>query len=221
MQALTALPAEKRPRERCRIYGPQSLSLEELIAIILGSGVRGHPVTELSERVSQLLLRGKWSVQELQTIPGIGSARAVQLAAALHLVASIEQQTEKIPLTQPENIYQRMEDLVQLPQEHCAVFCMSVRHHEVVREVISVGTTTSTLIHPREVYRPAINSNAVHIVLAHTHPSGDPSPSSADLEVTRNLSAAGNLLGITLIDHVVCARQGFVSLRKEYPELFS
>jgi DNA repair protein RadC len=221
MRALHSYPAIRKPREHCLAQGPESLELEELIAIILGSGIVGHPIEEVSEKVGKLLMSGVTNVQELRSIAGIGEARAVQIAAALYLASAVDQRIGSIQLEQPEHIYARMHDLISEPQEHCAVFCISARRREVCREVISIGTTTEALIHPREVYRPAILANAVYVVIAHTHPSGDPTPSTQDKVITEVLCAAGALLGISLLDHVVCAIHGYTSLRQYAPELFS
>jgi DNA repair protein RadC len=110
--------------------------------------------------------------------------------------------------------------LVELPQECLVVFYLTVRNKTLARDTVSLGTATASLVHPREVFRPAIQHNASHIVLAHNHPSGDPSPSQADKTVTRAMARAGHYLGIELLDHVICSKEGHVSLKSTSPNLF-
>ena len=123
-------------------------------------------------------------------------------------------------LSDPWKIFQACQDIVRSPQEHLVVFYLNVRNREINRDTISIGTASASLIHPREVFRPAIVQNASHIVLAHNHPSGDPTPSQADKEVTVQLVRAGQLLSIQLLDHLICCPDKFVSLQSAFPHLF-
>ena len=221
MLHLNHLPANLRPRERCLAVGAAALSLEELIAVIVGTGTAKTDVLSLSTHLAQKLVGGARSVAELTSLAGVGQVKAVELLAALELERAVIRRSSSSFLSESLFVYQRMADLLSQPQEHLVVFSTTSRGQELNRSTVTVGTATASLVHAREVFRPAITANAAHIVVAHTHPSGNPTPSQADKQVTRELVEAGRLLGIELLDHVVCATSGFVSLRQEFPELFS
>ena len=152
-------------------------------------------------------------------MPGVGLAKAAALAAALRLSPTLERETA-LSLVSPERVYHACSDLLSRNQEHLVVFYVNVRNQVLNREVVSVGTLTASLIHSREVFRPAIKESAAAIVLAHNHPSGDPTPSEADILVTKQIARAGRIIGIDLLDHVVCASSGYVSLKEKNPDLF-
>lgn len=212
--------ASLRPRERLLSYGVEALSLEEVLAVILGSGSGGHPVHSLARQLSRVLLNGCEEVERISQIPGIGRAKALEVVAALGLAAKVEQCRGLQSFDQPERVYEAMADLLPQRQEHLAVFYLTVRNRLLQREVVSVGTLASSLVHAREVFRPAILHSAMHVIVAHNHPSGCCQPSQADFMATQYLARAGRMLGIELLDHVVCAADGFVSLRDAHPELF-
>lgn len=220
MLPLTALPPLRKPRERLWSQGPSSLEIEELVAVLLGSGCGKVPVSTLSVQVAQALRQGKHSPAELATISGIGPAKAAVVAAALQVGSRLAQLVPP-ELTTPEQVYAQCLDLLTLPQEHLVAFYLNVRAQPLYRETISIGTATASLLHPREVFRPAITHNATHIILAHNHPSGVPQPSQADTLSTRRIAQAGHCVGIELLDHVICAKNGYVSLRSDHPDLFS
>jgi len=220
MTPLTHLPTFRKPRERLWEHGPSALTLEEVVAVLLGSGSSQHDVLSLSYQVALQLRNGKPSLAQLAQIPGIGSAKAAVIMAAFQLPAVLERE-EPSPLLSSEHIYSACRDLLLQPQENLVVFFLSARHQPLRRETVTVGTATASLVHPREVFRPAIVHNATSIILAHNHPSGDPTPSVADRQATRSIAQAGVHLGITLLDHVICAAKSYTSLKAESPELFS
>lgn len=221
MIPITSLPLARKPRQLLATQGVHALSLEELVAIILGTGVAGCDVLALASQVTSYLLRGCTTVSELAQLPGVGMVKAAKLQAALQLPATLASRQTPLALCDAQAIYLACQDITQQLQEELVVFYLSIRSHCLARETVSLGTATASLLHPREVFRPAIVHNASHIVLAHNHPSGDPSPSQADKEVTARIVRAGVELGIEVVDHVVCAKHGFVSLAQEYPELFT
>ena len=221
MQPISSLPAQLKPRERLLSLNGQGLSLQELIAVIIGTGGSCLNVLEVAQRAAALLANGVRSVFELEEIPGLGQAKALRIMAALQLWGVLEQSIGSVALRDPLSIYQAMEDTLHFPQEHLAVFYLTVRQTKLRREFVSIGTLSASLIHPREVYRPAILNNAAFVILAHNHPSGSHDPSTADLHATRLIAESGHVLGIELLDHVVCASNGFTSLRTAHPELFS
>lgn len=219
MTSFTLLPTARRPRELLSQNAQAGLSLEELIAAIIGTGSAQLPLNETCDNLAVLIRSGARSVNELKEVPGIGIAKAAALAAALTLVPTLEREPV-LALTAPERVYAACSDLVDRTQEHLVVFYLSIRNHVMNRELVSVGTLTASLIHSREVFRPAILHSSAAILLAHNHPSGDPTPSEADYAVTHQLVRAGRILGIELLDHVVCGRTGFVSIKQEKPAVF-
>jgi len=219
MTPLTLLNQSRKPRERVWRDGAASLGLEDLLALIIGSGTSYRPVLELAKEVAAVLLSGTSEPSDLAAVSGIGQAKAAELAAALQLADSLHERRSRQRLDAPELVYQLCRDLTEQLQEHVAVLYLTVRNGLIAREIISIGTATASLLHPREVFRPAITRNASHIVLVHTHPSGDSSPSSADREVTRRMTVAGQQLGIELVDHIICAKDTFYSFRRECPSM--
>jgi len=215
------LPTLRKPRERLIVEGAEVLSVAELVAIILGSGCKGSNIIELSEKVALELGRSSFSLQSLQTIHGLGLIKAVELIAALQLSITLKNQSKSEVLKNPLQIYEACSDFVNKPQEHLVVFYLSVHSESIARETITIGTATASLVHPREVFRPAILHNAAHIVVAHNHPSGNTTPSNADRMATRTLVNAGKQLGIEVLDHVICAKESYTSMVEIEPDLFN
>jgi DNA repair protein RadC len=209
------------PRERLLTHGAAPLSDAELLALLLRTGARGRAATQLA---SELLASGgiaglaQAAPAELARIAGVGPAKAASVLAALELgrrvAAKPLRRGERIAT--PEDVHRhfhpRLRD-AQVEQFH--VVLLDGRHR-VIRSVLSSqGTLTASLVHPREVFRPALREAAAAIVLVHNHPSGDPTPSAEDRELTRRLVSAGLLLGVPVLDHVIVADRGFASLREE------
>ncbi len=210
----------QQPREYISQYGAERLTLEQAVALILGSGSRQYSISSLSPVVAESLSQGRRTVSELRAIPGMGLAKAASLVAALSLSNLLDRPQLSELLVGPEAVYLSCYDLLDLPQEHLIVFFLSVRNRKIRRELVTIGTSTASVVHPREVFRAAIIHNAYSIILAHNHPSGDPQPSGADCQVTKRIAEAGREVGIELLDHVICARTGFVSLKETMPNLF-
>jgi DNA repair protein RadC len=221
-------PISERPRERLREKGPDSLSPGELVAILLRTGVKGSNVVEIGKRLVQrygsldALARASW--QELAKEPGIGPDKAVTLVAAFSLARGLVRETraESPALETPEAVANLMREENRLRNaETFQVILLNTRRRLIGKPVkISDGTLDTILVHPREVFRPAIENNAAAVVLVHNHPSGDPTPSEADIKVTRDLVRAGQLLKIEVLDHVILGRatqerqKDYVSLRE-------
>jgi DNA repair protein RadC len=206
-------PAHQRPRERLAAHGPDALSLAELIAILLRTGLKGRNVVQVGQsllnKYGSLHALAMASVDDLRQEPGVGRDKAVTLVAAFALAKRMEQEKrdESPVLDNPETVVSYMRETNRLREnETLQVLLLNVRRRFIRMVEISDGTLDTILVHPREVFRQAITANAAAILLVHNHPSGDPTPSEADIKVTRDLIRAGQLLKIDVLDHVIIGR---------------
>ena len=203
------LPAQERPREKLAAQGAEALSDSELIAILLRTGVPGANAVDVAR---QLLteygsLRGlaRCTVPELSKIKGVGPAKAVQLVAAFGLATRLARETlAKQRLDTPELIYELLgAEMRAMKREALRVILLDTKFHLMRIEQVSEGSLNESIAHPREIFQPALIHGAYAVILAHNHPSGDPTPSSADHQLTRRLHQAAELLQIRLMDHVI------------------
>jgi DNA repair protein RadC len=213
------MPEEDRPRERLEREGPAALSNRELLALLLGTGDARGSALDLAERLLSGGLRGlrAASLGELGCERGVGKAKAARLLAALELGARLpaEGRGAAPVLRTPDDAARHLLPRYGArPVETFGLLALDVRHRLKREAVISIGCLTSSLVHPREVFQEAIVSRAAALVLFHNHPSGDPEPSSEDVSLTRRLRAAGTLLGIEVLDHVILGAGSFVSLKQ-------
>ncbi len=209
------------PRERLLAHGSGALSEAELVALLLRTGTRGRSAAEIA---LALVAAGgigglaRAAPAELALVPGVGPAKAAALLAACELARRLAARplVRGDRLRSPGDVYRHYHALLRdaLAEQFHTVLLDS--RHRVIRHVLtSQGTLTASLVHPREVFRPALRESAAALVLVHNHPSGDPSPSHEDREITQRLARAGALLGIPVLDHVIVADGGFVSLREQ------
>jgi len=206
-------PASERPRERLAAKGPGALTDAELIAILLRTGLRGANAVEIGaqliQKLGSLQALARASVDDLRKVKGIGRDKAVTLIAAFTLARKMaeELQRESPVLDNPEAVVAllKAQNLVK-GVEMLQVLLLNTRRRLIRVEEIADGTVDTLLVHAREVFRHAISANASAIILAHNHPSGDPTPSEADIKVTRDLIRAGQLLKIDVLDHVIIGR---------------
>lgn len=215
--------APERPRERLRRAGARHLALGELLALLVGSGSAGGSAGAVAERLAHhvggsLARLASLDIGDMEAVPGVGTATASRVLAALELgrrAASAELEPGT-PVRGPDDVFRRMGPrLRDLPQEEFHAILLNTRHR-VVREVlVTRGILDASLIHPREVFRPAVAEGAAGVILVHNHPSGDPTPSAEDRAVTRQLGAAGRAVGIPVLDHVVVGWGRYVSLSGE------
>jgi DNA repair protein RadC len=227
MASLLQTMARERPRERLRRLGPRALSLHELLSVLVGSGGSSGHAGAIAE---QILDRGRGEVrglarlspEMLEAIPGVGPAVASRVAAALELgrraAAQPSQQGERI--RGPADVHDCLGPALRdLPHEEFHALLLNTQHR-VIREVlITRGILDASLIHPREVFRPAVAEGAAAVILVHNHPSGDPTPSAEDRAVTRQLVDAGQALGIPVLDHVVIGDGRWCALGRGEAEL--
>lgn len=213
------LPFAVRPREKLKRLGSVAhLGEHDLLCLALGSGGSGTPVGALAHDLEDCLFPasprdGLPTLEELLAIKGIGTAKASALLAGLELGRRSVMSRGR-PLLEPRDALSHLRWMEGLKKEHFHALYLDTRRHLIASETISVGTLDSSLVHPREVFRPAFAHAASAILVAHNHPSGDPEPSVEDLVLTRRLDKAAKLLGFVLLDHLVVAKRGFVSLRE-------
>ncbi len=218
MPTLKEVPRVDRPREKLLAYGPGKLSTSELIAILLRTGTAGLNAVEVGRNLLQRFgVKGlaDATVEELSKISGVGPVKALEIIAALELGRRALHQKKAALLLSPEEVWHELKDLIPLKKEHCVVFYLDTIHQIIKRELVSVGILNANLIHPREIFEPAIRQTAAEIIIAHNHPSGDPTPSDSDIELTKRLVAAGDLLGIKVVDHVIVGKSTWVSLKEQ------
>ncbi|HEY7727891.1 MAG TPA: DNA repair protein RadC [Candidatus Eisenbacteria bacterium] len=216
--AIEAQSESERPRERLLESGPGALTDRDLVAVILGTGADGEGVLELAERVTRsvnLRLLPRVPAEELLAIRGLGPARVAQLLAAAEVGRRLWPDGESASVVRgPETVFELSRDIRATNREHFMGFYLNTRNQVLRREVISIGSLNASIVHPREVFLPAIAVSAASLVLAHNHPSGDPTPSEEDLAITRRLVEAGRLLGIEVLDHVIVSRDTYASFKE-------
>lgn len=210
---------ENRPRERFLKLGPQSLSDAELLAIILRTGTRNENVIDMSNRlISQFGLDKllNCSLKELQEINGIGPAKAMQLLSISELnkrISQIQNNITRISCAKDVFILLK-ERLKDEKQENFIVLLLSNKNHIIKQETISKGVIDAAIIDPREIFKPAIRNSASRLILVHNHPSGDPTPSNEDKDVTEKIIESGDLLQINVLDHVIIGRDSYWSWKE-------
>jgi DNA repair protein RadC len=216
------LPECERPRERLLKYGAEALSNSELLAIILRTGTHKENVINLSIRIlSQSQgLNGLLSLscEEIMSLKGIGEAKAAQILAVAELakrfkayksgdIYSIKQPKDAVSLVMEEMRYFR--------EEHLRVIMLNTKNVVISMKDVSIGSLNSSIVHPREVFSEAIRKNSASIIVCHNHPSGDPTPSKEDINVTERLKECGKLLGIELLDHLIIGNGSYISLKEK------
>ena len=217
------LPLEERPREKLVSYGPAVLSNAELLAILLRTGTRGESVLRMAERVlSYCKDRGlasmvHVSVEELAKIHGLGPGKAATVLAAVELGRRLAIAEARVEIIHgPEDVARfAMPHFRHETKEHFAVLLLNTKNHILAMPVISQGSLTASVVHPREVFEAAVRHSAASMILLHNHPSGDPSPSREDIAVTERLVKAGQIMDIPVLDHVIIGNDSFASLKEK------
>ena len=213
------IPKDGRPRERFLKYGPETLSTAELFAIFLRTGTVGENVTDMSNRLIAEYGLDKLfecSLKELQKIKGIGPSKAMQILAMSELGKRFNQTKNEVRfLSSANKVFEFMrEKLSDKKQENFIAILLNNRNYFIEEVLITKGILNASIIDPREIFKPAIKNSAARIILVHNHPSGDPMPSEEDIEVTKKIIDAGELLGIKVIDHIIIGKDNYWSWKE-------
>jgi DNA repair protein RadC len=208
----SSLPRPERPREKLQLKGPAALTSQELVQVVLGAGVKGANVTQIAQQVVSLIVNNELSLASLLKVRGLSLAKASVILAAVELSVRLKGKDDTI-VQDPADILPLVSEYRNKRQEYLICFTLDGANRLLQQRVISIGTLTNTLIHPREVFADAITDRAASIILVHNHPSGNPEPSSEDMQVTAALVKAGRILGIELHDHIIIAQGGWFSFR--------
>jgi DNA repair protein RadC len=213
MKRIRDLPVGDRPREKLKDKGAQALSDLELLAILVGSGTRGHDVLTMAARLMQVLdaVGTSVGVRQLCAVSGMGPAKASIIVAALEF-ARRRIRPHGIRIAFPPDVYPLIRHVADRRQEHFLCISLNGANEVIAIRTVSVGLVNRALVHPREVYADPITDRAAAVVVAHNHPSGNLEPSADDIAVTRQLQAAGQTLGIKLLDHLIFNQTTYYSL---------
>lgn len=221
---LRDIPINERPRERLIKYGVESLSLQELLSLIFGRGVRGESVISISQKLisafGSLNQLSEATVEELKKIRGLGLAKACQLRACFEISKRLAKEEslnkhKSIIVRSPKDIFPVLkEKIINFHKEYFIVASLDNRNKVINVDIVSIGTLNSSLIHPRETFEVAIKNHAAGIIICHNHPSGELEPSKDDLVVTKNLVEAGKLLNIEVADHLIITKDNYYSFKE-------
>jgi DNA repair protein RadC len=215
------LPVSERPRERLSKLGSEALSSQEILAVILGRGIRGESVMitaqKLLSKFGNLKNLASASMEELTQIKGIGPAKAAQIKATFELSKRLENcssDTVRLTVKSPEDVIATARaQLKGKKKEHFLVLCLDTRNHLIKTNTVSIGSLDCSIVHPREVFKEAISSCAASVIFIHNHPSGDPTPSEDDIKMTKRLIEAGEIIGIEVLDHIIICDKEHLSMK--------
>jgi len=214
------LPRQERPRERLQKFGPEALSAQELLALVIGRGIPKKSVMSIAQ---ELLVRfgnvraiSHATIEELSQIKGIGLAKAAQIKACFELGKreELEPELKNFDIKDPEAVVKAIRASIRdKAKEHFKLILLNPRNKIIGISTISIGILNASLVHPREVFKDAITHSAASVVLAHNHPSGDPEPSEDDITITKRLIEAGKILGVEVIDHIIIGKNDYYSFK--------
>ena len=215
MPKIKDIPKIDRPRERFLKKGADALSKSDLLAILLGSGIKGKNVQKLAQQVVNKLGKNflNITVDDLQDISGIGQAKALQIVSAISLVKRYyaDEKTNEVVIKNSQDVLSLVYDLKEKKKEYLVCLYLNARNVLLRKEIVSIGLLDKTLLHPREIFHPATELNAASVILIHNHPSGDFSPSEKDIQVVEKISQAGEIMGIPVIDFIIISEKGHYS----------
>jgi len=215
MPKIKDIPQIDRPRERFLKKGPDALSKSDLLAILLGSGIKGKNVQKLAQQIIQKFGKDflNITVDNLQKISGIGQAKALQITSAISLVKRYyaDEKIKEIIIKNSQDVLSLTYDLRGKKKEYLVCLYLNARNALLKKEIVSVGLLDKTLLHPREIFYPAVEFNAASVILVHNHPSGDFSPCENDVQIVKKITQAGEIMGIPIIDFIIVSENGHYS----------
>jgi DNA repair protein RadC len=219
--SVRGLPPEDRPRERLYHHGAADLSLQELLAIVLGRGSKEGSALFLAyrllERFGDIVKLGRAGLDELTAVPGIGFALGCQIVAAVELGKRFSRASTRngVSIRGPAEVAGLfMDEMSHFDREHFKAALLNTKNQVLRIVTVSIGSLNASIVHPREILKPAISASAASIILVHNHPTGDPAPSKEDVEFTRRFAKCGELIGIQLLDHVIIGSGRYQSLKE-------
>ena len=224
MAMVRDLPLEDRPRERLISHGSEHLSNAELLAILIRSGSKDKSAIQLAEEVlgiykeSGIHNMSQVTVAELTKLKGIGEAKAAEIIAAIELGRrlSVSKNGNVAVVSGPEDVAAyAIPRLSYQQKEHFCVMLMNIKNHILSMQTISVGSLTASVVHPREVFKAAVQQSAASMILIHNHPSGDPTPSREDIVTTNRMVSAGKVMDIPVLDHIIIGNNRFISMKEK------
>lgn len=216
------LPLESQPREKMIKGGPEVLSLQELLAIVLNTGTKNEGILEMSSRIireyGEKSIIAEKDVNKLSKELNIPIVKACQIIACGEIGRRLYEKNDSgfAVIRSAKDAYEYLQDMHNLSKEHLRGLYLNSHNQVIHDEVISIGTINTNIVHPREVFRPAIEYSAAAVVLAHNHPSNVATPSAQDIEITQQLIRAGKILGINVLDHVIITKSTYVSISAHY-----
>ena len=215
MKNIKELPKHNRPREKLKERGASALTDEELVAAILGRGVEGQSLVTISKSVANLIRKHKedLSVEHLSAVRGVGLAKAAQILSAFELARRYLLK-ETVKITGAQDVLPLLADIASKQQEHFVCISLNGAHEVIEKRIVTIGLVDRSQVHPREIYADVISDRAAAVIFAHNHPSGDLKPSNSDLKIHEQLTEAGKILGIRIIDHLIVTRKGYYSFQE-------
>ncbi|MGB9497350.1 MAG: DNA repair protein RadC [Dissulfuribacterales bacterium] len=215
MKNIKELPAHNRPREKLKERGASALTDEELVAAILGRGVEGQDLRTISRSVAKLirLHRENLTVEHLTAVRGMGLAKAAQILSAFEL-ARRHLIKDAVRVTGAKDVIPLLADIADKKQEHFVCISLNGAHEVIEKRIVTIGLVDRSPVHPREVYADVISDRAAAVIFSHNHPSGDLKPSNSDLKIHEQLTEAGKILGIRVLDHIIVAKKGYYSFQE-------
>ena len=215
MKTIKDIPEHSRPREKLREKGAFALTDEELVAAILGRGIEGVDIVTMSRNVARLIRkhRENLSVDHLISVPGMGLAKAAQVLSAFELTRRYLLK-ETVKIKSAKDILPLVADIANKKQEYFVCISLNGANEVIEKRIVTIGLVNSSQIHPREVFADVIADRAAAVIFAHNHPSGDPKPSDVDAQTHKQLTEAGKILGLRILDHIIVTKKGYFSFQE-------